>query len=106
MKTKFELGDAVKVYATLNGVVAETRGVIEGKRIDGMLLVDFGSQYKGLCAAHPKQCRKLVKKPRRRVWIHLNDIGARNRDWPIVVESDLSEGSRIEFIEVKNKHKE
>ncbi len=56
----------VKVYATLNSVVAETKGTILQTREDGIFLVELDrkdgevSNYR--IWAHPKQCRVLKPK--------------------------------------------
>ena len=61
MKHDFRTDDRVKVYATLNGTVAESKATVryvyhsEDKLA---LRLDDGREI----TAHPKQCRKLVKR--------------------------------------------
>lgn len=59
---KLKKGQRLKVYATLNGTKAETIGIYVGTRKDGMILVDLVIKTIRPIVAHPKQCRKLVKK--------------------------------------------
>ena len=61
----------VRVYATLNGSIAETKGTVTRMRPDGMFYVNLDGR-RGEIVAHPKQCRLLVKKERRRVWVNGN----------------------------------
>ncbi len=63
---KFKVGDRVRVYITLIGHPVSTVGTVSYITPDGMLTVDFDriSEIVGNrgCIAHPKQCRRLVKK--------------------------------------------
>lgn len=55
-------GSRVKVFATLNGTVAETSGTILCVRDDGMYEVLLEIMTVRQIVAHPKQCRRLVTK--------------------------------------------
>lgn len=105
MSKEFKVGERVAFYA--NGL----RGIAEINFIDseGSLALTnidkYGRTNMGV-AFHPKQCRRLIKKQRRRVWIskvaltdckdkptfstfaYLNQPTMHSKDW-------------IEFIEVK-----
>jgi hypothetical protein len=54
-----EINQRVRVYATLGGVVAETKGTVTALRDDGMLIVRLDAPHGRAIVAHPKQCRKL-----------------------------------------------
>lgn len=58
---KFKKGDRVKVYATLNGALAETKGTVIEKP-SSRLRVELEEVRLWHIWAHPKQCRKLRKK--------------------------------------------
>lgn len=95
--------DRVMVYATLNGSVAESKGTVRRSRPDGMFYVDLDGRNQIL--AHPKQCRKLVRKPRKRIWIaHHHFYPERSHTTLPVYEKDPREsvvGEFMEFVEVK-----
>jgi hypothetical protein len=66
-----QVGDRIKVYATLNGIKAETNGMITDIRADGMFFVCIGDRK---IIAHPKQCRKLKKQKRKiTIWVGVDD---------------------------------
>lgn len=100
---KFKAGDQVVVYgrewgAKMQGFKAKVESINE----DGMLFVNTkDTAY----YVHPKQCRRLVKKPRRRIWVNFYPTGTcvhLSKE-----EADKHAGrSRIEcveFIECKKK---
>ncbi len=75
-KEPFKVGDRVSVYyvgcpdknwGTINEVVLHS--VYQALR----LLIDLDSGAKGI-SAHPKQCRRLIKKEKRRFLLWKNDI--------------------------------
>lgn len=71
MKRIIQPGDRVKVYATINGTIAETSGEVTRMRPDGMLYVNLRGR-RGEIVAHPKQCRRLIpRKKRREIWLEL-----------------------------------
>lgn len=72
MKAPLKSGDRVRVYATHSGAVSESNGRVYKVRDDGMLIVLLDHRISEI-VAHPKQCRRLVKKPRERVWVRGSD---------------------------------
>lgn len=108
MKKPFEVDERVRVYATLNGAIAETKGTVARKRPDEMLFVNLDGR-RGEIVAHPKQCRRLVKKFRRRIYVPINaevmDMVSFSSFWKFL-EMMPAESERhefIEFVEVKKK---
>lgn len=103
---KYKEGDRVKVYATLNGSVAETKGTFTRFRPDGMMYVNLDGR-RGEIVAHPKQCRRLVKKQRRRVWIResvLNEYFQGGDKWSdVAISGERLEEDDVEFIEARKK---
>lgn len=109
---KFPPGTRVRVYGSfgsltllaLKGEVFRTR-VMDEKieiRLDGGEIV----------IAHPKQCRRLVKRERRRVWVlesQFQRLESGRSEYRIWVETDpgnlkcQANDNFIEFIEVKKK---
>lgn len=65
-------GIRCKVYATLNGVKAETKGVVLGVRDDDMLRIKLVTGQE--IVAHPKQVRRLVVKRRRRIFVKESEL--------------------------------
>lgn len=63
----------VKVYATLNGSIAESKGTVTRMRPDGMFYVNLDGR-RGEIVAHPKQCRRLRPKKRESYSIHAVDL--------------------------------
>jgi len=112
MKKPFDIGDKVKVYATLNGVCVETPGEIVGVRLtDQMLRVNLRGR-KGEIIAHPKQCRRLVTKPKRRMWVNLwsdsSGSAFKSKQEAHQSASDFAEEDgysavAVEFVEVRKK---
>jgi hypothetical protein len=113
---KFNVGDRVRVYATLNGNRAETAGELMRKRQDEMWFVKLDGR-RGQIIAHPKQCRRLIKRPKRRIWIYatsfddIQTVGQDEtsfeclREHPMVFTRRASDNMEkmIEFVEVKRK---
>lgn len=97
---KFPIGTRVRVYATLNGAVAETKGSVTRIRTtDGMLYVNLDGR-RGEIVAHPMQCRKLVKKERRRIWLMKSHIEMRAY-WTLTLPEKPDD--YIEFVEARRK---
>lgn len=107
---KFAIGDRVAVYGGIPSGPDITwdldgqRGTVVGLNSaypSQMLCVKFDRPLPdgstGLWSFHPKQCRKLVKKPRRRVWVHFLKFGTR-------VYHDTPQEGAVEFVEVKKKN--
>lgn len=77
MKKPFEKGERVTVYSTCYGAPLVTKGTIEAIA-QGLLNVRFDAKSEignTGCWAHPRQCRRLIKKPRRRVWVNFYACG-------------------------------
>jgi hypothetical protein len=92
---ELKVGDRVRVYATLNGTPAETRGVIEDVE-DRRLYVALETGPR--IFAHPKQCRRLrPAAPRREVFVSISPAG-------IVGRTSVKpfEGA-VRFVEAKEK---
>lgn len=108
MKKPFEVGERVAVYghrALAFGV--RVVGLIEAMDQDERRMYPTGvkvrdEKYSGQAYfAHPKQCRRLVKKERRRAWLSARAL----RDFPgRRITADLGGpgwDDSIEFIEVR-----
>lgn len=116
---KFKVGDRIAVYGMLwshsesnyvncIGTRLRITKIIDDNRIT---LEEDRSNIK--YAAHPKQCRKLTKITKRRLWIHKNAFNSKydsnkgtfNTDWAIYKQLpwDLRGNSFIELVEIKKK---
>jgi len=95
-------GDRVAVYWGKRCV-----GTVEMIRNDGLLQISVeNGSTSDTWIAHPKQCRKLVKKERRRVWFEKVDIGQNHWNGysnEKEIWESLKPGERVEFIEVRKK---
>lgn len=67
--TEFQVGDRVAVYY----YQSNSKGAIQQISPYGGILVLYDGDQVGSWA-HPKQCRKLIKKPKKSVWIAPIDI--------------------------------
>lgn len=90
----FKVGDRIAVYLnscpSIKTKIANLRG-------DGMIGIGELDYY-----VHPKQCRKLVKKERREVWIFQNVSGTLIYDTLISYKPDelqSNQGKWIRFVE-------
>lgn len=115
MESKFKVGDSCAVYyMSFDGPKREVGEVASNNEADGFLRISIGKPTPGhkcdYLKAHSKQCRKLVKKPRLRVWISkkaLKEV-SKNVTW-VYAETDSNnlkcetKDSLVEFIEVKKK---
>lgn len=95
MKKPFQVGDRVRAYSWA-AVYAGRVIRVEGDRVylglDGGGNLDF----------HPKQCRRLVRKERRRVWVKLpTDFHPQHRANGMVSVDPVD--GWVEFIEVRRK---
>lgn len=100
---KFKVGNTVKVYeAFSSGTLGTVRTVFD--KDDTMLVVTPDG---GEITTHFKQCRRLVKKPRRRVWIpqkemsQLEKLSGKNAWCGLNVSLQKMVKDDVEFIEVK-----
>lgn len=90
-KRPLQVGDRVAFY-TQHG---RTVGTVE--RVGVFKLKVSGDNGGTLFDVHPKQCRRLVKRERHRLWI--NPSVALNRDW---IAPEPVEGW-VEYVEVRRK---
>ena len=109
---KFKVGDRVAVYGYVSRYGRSYRGArgeVVGFDTNNFLLVTFDqdSIEKSSYSAHPKQCRRLVKKkPRRRVWLGPATVAELDRDTVssqnrVYSERPPYEGW-VEFVEVRS----
>lgn len=104
-----KVGDRVRVYGwdfdDPKEALIFNAEVLE-KLSNGMLKVR-NPRLDGDDFVHPKQCRKLVKKERRRVWIHFNEKTPEREichlNPPGKNAHEVCDGNCIEFREVKRK---
>lgn len=95
MKTPFKIGDRVAVYENIERRVS----VIESVGANGIIRL-VGSSIR----FHPKQCRRLIPKKRREIWIIERDGFL----YPSLVtllksESEVTGDKWIRFVEAKKK---
>lgn len=101
---KFKIGDSVAVYShELGRAVGRVVNIQPLKPPWVSVCFDTHTSV-----VHPKQCRKLVKKERKRIWINLNgcekQIGFPDATFaPTATFQDYSCNGWIEFVEVKKK---
>lgn len=106
---KFKVGDRVAVYPK---AFERMTGIIDSTHITDytFMVVKLDERYgSDVYTYHPKQCRRLVKKPRRRVWIfnpdafdagYVSDVSKK----PLEGYVEFIEALKpVEFIEVKKK---
>lgn len=105
---KFKVGDRVAVYYPRCPI--RNHAEITEVYPDGSLLVKYDYDLTYRFAAHPKQCRRLVKKERRKIWIAQSELTPAYTSikavWIQRDPKDLTcaEGDQlIEFVEVKKK---
>ena len=103
MKREFKVGDRVAAYIGRQRIVGTIETIYEGKH-----MVLNGSAD----LLHPKQCRHLVKKERRRVWIEARLLDRDSDEWDsddhqvIDVFKEYHEDPDrplVEFVEVRRK---
>jgi hypothetical protein len=100
---KFKVGDRVRIYGanTQDGTITGT--VVELRPDDWILVKYDGGMPSGMHKSHhPKQCRRLVKKERRRVRLHYRGSAVSvSWCWPTHDPSNCD--GCFEFIEVRRK---
>lgn len=79
MKQPFKAGDRVAVYAGPMRII----GAIALIEPDGHIILD---KYENVW--HPKQCRRLIKKQRREVWIRQSSEGGLTSGWMFSLSGD------------------
>lgn len=96
---KFKVGDTIHVY----GFSADDAAQVLKRQIgqicdDGLIRTDA---YE---LVHPKQCRKLIKKERRRISVKFVNDGS-SVGIPVVkwTMSDFPKDEMVEFVEVRRK---
>lgn len=89
MKKPFKVGERVAVYHGAARFVGHIKDIR-----NGTVLVE--ESYGESQFWHPKQCRRLVSKEKRRVWVEKQGYIFSNLN-----SLNLKEGERVEFIEVK-----
>ena len=108
--SKFKVGDRVAVYGTIpNHYLSGHKGTVFDPRENGpgiQVKLDGGDV---VYYVHPKQCRKLRKKERRKVFIHYcnKTVGRVFPDVDSAVRAsirDFSVTEIVQFVEVK-RHK-
>lgn len=95
---KFKVGDSVAYYTEHGRKTAIVVAVEESNNI--LWLSQHPECYQN-DKVHPKQCRKLVKKERRSIWVHKDTLA-----WIENAAKGGKLGSTedcIEFVEVKKK---
>lgn len=95
----FKVGDRVAFY----NEGYRFKGKISGADLNKVCVDTDGGKY--YCVS-PKQCRRLVKKERRRIWIPINSVppnGSSRERCHINGFKPGDESLFIEFIEVKKK---
>lgn len=99
-KRKLEVGDRVRAYGRQwdQGVgFIDIVGTISAF-VAGEALVNTGDRV--ICC-HPKQCRRLVKKERRRVWIRGLDLHTRSATPVVAYQKVDRDADFVEFVEVR-----
>lgn len=100
---KFKVGDRVAVY--FNGTRLTGSVVGYNNEEDSLAVLKSTATDYDTVSAHPKQCRLLKKKERRRIWIHRDayfKAQAISREM-IGFSREMLHDTDIEFIEVKKK---
>jgi hypothetical protein len=114
-ESKFKVGDRVAVYGYLrtpnrSTVLGYMRGdygtITRINNPEDEVLVRTDDE-KVECEAHPKQLRRLVKKERRRILLHVSSIPGRFFSFmgaTVYGEGEkISSDSYVEFVEVRRK---
>lgn len=94
MAVNMKVGDKIVIYNNGERFTALVAALPLGENQN--IVVDNGRSP--AFYVHPKQCRRLVKKERRRVWIHPSCIGKVGGIYDSPPSYDC-----LEFVEVKNK---
>ena len=94
--SKFKVGDRVSCYSAIAGI--EKGHVTSIEDGTGFLLIDRPEE---VLRAHPKQCRKLVKKKRREVFMRCTVPGEGYTNIQEIWKG-MTPGERITFREVKS----
>lgn len=104
---EFKVGDRVRVYE-----ISDWKGrvVMIGQQGELYIKPDGFNRPADSVPYHPKQCRKLVKKSRRRIWIpriwsshDLRMVQTTRAGWLFDQPSRMSKSDWIEFAEIRPK---
>jgi len=115
MKKSFKVGDRVRVYGVTKCMGDDKVNCVSDRRSG--LVVDYDSDDDYVRVringethlAHPKQCRRLVKKARRRIWVDSDSIGILEKSGPLSSVHHASvynysyPTDGVPFVEVRNK---
>ena len=108
--TKFQVGDRVAVYGHALCGYSRTVGIVKVVHESFVALqepwLDIDTKDHQGIGADPKQCRKLVKKARRRVFVLRDELD--NPDFNFTaakakLEPQLNKVNWVEFVEVRRK---
>lgn len=120
----FKVGDRVKAYGyvgemgafTLTSTRLANAASVVDIQVSGNLVLQVGDSQRKY-VAHPKQCRRLVKRERRRVWIKSSAVNHALDPKTTVYQSTVVRADSpipslygdkeiwVEFIEVRKKAK-
>lgn len=115
--SKFQVGDRVKVYGHWGAqYLIGSKGTIKKIELNNPFKAPHVAvkldieidclRDDGTIWVHPKQCRKLVKKERRRVWINMyghSAIAHLSEARAIVDAAPYVQERAVEFVEVRKK---
>ena len=103
-RNSFKVGDRVRVYHGWRSFVGTVEKVVDlPNQKSGIFVIEDGfNSCHNDSPFHPKQCRRLKKKERMRIYFERADSGDCYSDVE-KVWARIQRGQRIEFIEVKKK---
>lgn len=107
VKRPFQVGERVRVHDVCQetGKLCSDVGTIREIGMDGALFIDC-KFWQSHIPFNPKQCRRLVKKERRRVWLKPFDVNYSDKYPPRIGSIDAALGpfeDYVEFVEVRRK---
>lgn len=120
---KFKVGDRVKIYGSNCAQSQDDKVICDGEKGEVLTVCDSGfllvktDHWRGFALlVHAKQCRKLIKKERKRFWIALEITGypmdvlkkrpkTCGHDDPTWCDEKCFDPGYIEFAEVLKKAK-
>lgn len=107
----FKVGDRVAVYGVLYDCYAGPVGVAVNRKVAEVVGIPFENQLKieiisdrsSWYFVNPKQCRKLVKKKRRRIWVRDDEMSKfiQGRMCAVDAMSFKPDAPCVEFVEVR-----
>ena len=100
--SKFKVGDKVVVYLSSGKPYKGTiKLIVDDDRLNIIVHANEGFE----CSVHPKQCRKLVKKARRRIYLSPESLESGKPCYAYITQTPNLLINELEFVEVKRKHK-